>query len=90
MSERGWDRTCNQWIQHQTFHSFHTLLYSPHRFRHGDAVNSIKQAINISDLKAISMNLVRANLQITNNVYGILSNRDIKEKITKIGKNNNQ
>jgi integrase len=60
--------------------------YSPHKFRHGHAVYSLKLANTISDLKAISMNLMHSDLKITDGVYAILSDTDVKEKISNLNK----
>jgi len=59
---------------------------SPHQFRHGHAVYAIKQAQNVGDLKAVSQNLMHANLSITDGVYGILSESDIAERISSHGR----
>ena len=56
--------------------------HSPHKFRHGNAVYSLKQAKDIAELKAVSQNLMHSNLSITDGVYGMLSDRDIKGRIT--------
>jgi integrase len=61
--------------------------HSPHKFRHGHAVCAIKLAKDITELKAISQNLMHRNLSITDGIYGILSDRDIKAKITLLGNN---
>jgi site-specific recombinase XerC len=55
--------------------------HSPHKFRHGNAVYSLKHAKDISALKAVSQNLMHANLSVTDGVYGILDEMDVKEKI---------
>jgi integrase len=59
--------------------------HSPHKFRHGNAVYSLKQARNVPELKAISQNLMHSNLNITDGVYGILSDSDTKSFIAKLG-----
>jgi integrase len=43
--------------------------HSPHKFRHGNAVYSLKQAKDIASLKAISQNLMHSNLSITDGIY---------------------
>ena len=63
-------------------HKYH----SPHKFRHGNAVESIKRCKTVTELKAISQNLMHSNLSITDGVYGILSKNDVKEIITGLGK----
>jgi len=55
--------------------------YSPHKFRHGHAVYALKLAKDIAELKAVSQNLMHANLSITDGVYGILSEMDVKRQI---------
>ena len=60
--------------------------HSPHKFRHGHAVYALKQAKDIPALKAISQNLMHANLSITDGVYGILSDMDVKAQIQNLGK----
>lgn len=59
--------------------------HSPHKFRHGNAVYSIKLAKDIAALKAVSQNLMHSNLSITDGVYGILSDSDIREQISALG-----
>lgn len=60
--------------------------HSPHKFRHGHAVYSLKQAITITDLKAISQNLNHASIKTTDQIYSILSEDDVKERISGFGK----
>jgi len=59
---------------------------SPHQFRHGHAVYALKQAQDVADLKAVSMNLMHSKLSITDGVYGIMSQRDISKRIQGLGK----
>jgi hypothetical protein len=58
----------------------------PHEFRHGNAVYSLKNAKDVSALKAVSQNLMHANLSITDGVYGILSENDVQKQIRNLGK----
>jgi len=58
--------------------------HSPHKFRHGFAVFALKHADNIGQLKAISQNLMHANISITDGIYGGLSDSDINEQITSL------
>lgn len=62
----------------------------PHSLRHGHAVYSIQQSKDISDLKAISMNLMHENLQVMDGVYGIFSGVDIQKRINNLGKENSK
>ena len=59
--------------------------HSPHKFRHGNAVYSIKLAKDMGQFKAISQNLMHSNLSITDGVYGILSSEDVGNKIKNLG-----
>lgn len=42
--------------------------HSPHKFRHGHAVYALKMAKYVSTLKAVSQNLMHADLSITDGV----------------------
>jgi len=42
-------------------------------------------AKEIAGLKAVSQNLMHSNLSITDGVYGILSQIDVREQISRIG-----
>lgn len=63
--------------------------HSPHKFRHGHAVYALKMAKDIQALKAISQNLMHSNISITDGVYGILSDNDVRGQIVTLGKNVN-
>lgn len=60
--------------------------HSPHKFKHGFAVYALSNAKDIATLKAISQNLIHANLSVTDGVYGILSDTDVKKNIAMLGK----
>jgi len=60
--------------------------HSPHKFRHGHAVYSLKNAKTIAALKAVSQNLMHSNLSITDGIYGILSDMDVQKEISSLGK----
>jgi hypothetical protein len=62
-------------------------IISLHKFRHGNAVYSLQQAKDIAQLKAASQNLMHSNLSITDGVYGIMSNTDVKRQIANLGNN---
>ena len=61
--------------------------HSPHKFRHGFAVYTLKLAKDIGELKAISQNLMHANISITDGIYGMLSDIDVKNRITGLNEN---
>ncbi len=58
---------------------------SPHKFRHGHAVYGLKAAKDISDLKAVSMNLMHGSIGITDSIYAVLSDKDVQERIARLG-----
>lgn len=60
--------------------------HSPHKFRHGNAVYSLKRAKDIPALKAVSQNLMHSNISITDGVYGILNENDVKSKLLNLEK----
>jgi integrase len=60
-------------------------IISPHKFRHGHAVYAVKMAKDVSALKAVSQNLTHENLSITDGVYGVLSETDVRQQIATLG-----
>jgi integrase len=60
--------------------------HSPHKFRHGHAVYASRIAQNPSELKAVSQNLMHSSLSVTDGIYNILSDTDLAERITNLGK----
>jgi integrase len=57
----------------------------PHLFRHGHALYGLKQATTLEEFKAVSMNLMHANMGITDGVYGMLSATDVKTVRERLG-----
>ncbi len=58
---------------------------SPHKFRHGHAVYGLQQAVSMADYKAVSQNLMHANLGITDSIYAMLSDADVSSRIANLG-----
>jgi len=58
---------------------------SPHKFRNGHAVYGLKAARDVSDLKAVSMNLMHSTIGITDQIYAVPTDRDMQERIAKLG-----
>lgn len=56
--------------------------HSPHKFRHGFAVYALKKAQDMGDFKAISQNMMHSNLSVTDDIYGIFSEGEVKNRIT--------
>jgi len=59
--------------------------HSPHKVRHGHVVYALKMAKDVSALKAVSQNLMHENLSITDGVYGVLSETDVRQQIATLG-----
>jgi integrase len=59
--------------------------HSPHKFRHGHAVYALRMAQDVAALKAVSQNLMHQNLTVTDGVYGVLSDVDVKRQIGLLG-----
>jgi integrase len=55
---------------------------SAHKFRHGHAVWALQQAETMADYKAISQNLMHANISITDGIYAMLRSTDVRQRIT--------
>ena len=58
---------------------------SPHKLRHGHVVYALKQARNMAELKAISLNVMHASVTITDQVYGKLVDNDVRRIISGLG-----
>jgi integrase len=67
------------------FRRVNLRYHSPHKFRHGNAVYSLKQCQDVADFKAVSQNLMHSNLSITDGVYGMLSEGDVGQRIAHLG-----
>ncbi len=59
----------------------------PHRFRHGHAVYGLLHARDMADYKAVSSNLMHADITITDEIYAPLLTREVKGRIASLGKN---
>lgn len=60
-----------------------------HKFRHGHAVYALSNAKDITALKAINPNMMHANLSVTDGVYGILAEKDVRKEILRLGQKTN-
>jgi len=56
-------------------------VINPHTFGHGLAVYNTQQAKNISDQKAISINLMHSDSEITDGIYSIQINIELRNRI---------
>jgi integrase len=59
--------------------------HSSHKFRHGHAVFGLQNSKDIADLKAVSQNLMHANLSTTDGVYGMFSVDGVGKRIANLG-----
>lgn len=57
---------------------------SPHKLRHGHTVYALKRAHNVSQLKAVSQNIMHASLVTTDSIYGRLINDDVHDIIASL------
>ncbi len=74
-------RDLRKWLK-----KFGLPYHSPHKFRHGHAVYALSMAKDVAALKAVSQNLMRENLTVTDGVYGVLSERDVRRQIASLGR----
>jgi integrase len=58
---------------------------SAHKLRHGHGVYGVKKAKDIAQLKAISQNLMHANIGITDGIYGKLAEDDLADILSGFG-----
>jgi integrase len=54
---------------------------SPHKFRHGHAVYGLQHASTMADYKAVSMNLMHHDIEITDSIYAPILTDEVKERI---------
>jgi hypothetical protein len=53
-------------------------------------VYALKQAQDVADLKAVSQNLMHASLTTTDSIYSVLTENDVGDRISSLGKNGSQ
>lgn len=58
---------------------------SPHKIRHGHGVYGVKNARDMGQLKAISQNMMHANVGITDGIYGKLAEDELGEILSNFG-----
>ncbi|HML40391.1 MAG TPA: site-specific integrase [Bellilinea sp.] len=57
---------------------------SPHKLRHGFSVYALKRATTPAQMKAISQNLMHANMGITDGIYARMVGNDVKDIISSL------
>ena len=60
--------------------------YSPHKFRHAHIHYGLERSKTMADYKAVSMNVMHASMDTTDEVYSRLDNEEIKARIQNIDK----
>ena len=60
--------------------------HSPHKFRHGHVHYGLEHSENIADFKAVSMNAMHSNMEVTDTFYSVLKDDDIKKRISNLNK----
>ncbi len=60
--------------------------HSPHKFRHGHIQYGLKQAKGIADYKAVSLNVLHANMEITDQFYSNINDGEVQNRISALGK----
>ena len=58
---------------------------TPHKFRHGHALYGLNRSRDMSDYKAVSMNLMHSDIGITDSVYAVLSDQAMQDRIARLG-----
>jgi integrase len=59
---------------------------SPHAFRHGHIHYGLEHAETMADFKAVSLNVMHSNIQITDAVYSRLSVEEVHTRVERLGK----
>jgi len=59
---------------------------SVHNFRHGFAVYGLKAAKDMADMEAVSKNLMHKSLKVTLEVYAVLGEGDVRDRIVKLAR----
>jgi integrase len=74
-------RDFEKWLQQEGL-----PYHSPHKFRHGHVHYGLALSKNVADYKAVSMNVMHASMDITDKVYSVLQNDDVKSRISALNK----
>jgi hypothetical protein len=59
--------------------------HSPHKFRHGHIQFGLAHSRTIADYKAVSLNVMRASMEITDEIYSRLDEKEERERIELLG-----
>jgi integrase len=71
---------------HDVCESAGVAYKSPHKIRHGFGVYGVKNAKDMGQMKAISQNMMHANMGITDGLYGKLAEEDLGDIMSSFGR----
>jgi hypothetical protein len=60
--------------------------YSPHKFSHGHIQYGLANSETIADYKAVSLNVMHASMEITDEFYSVLNDDELQSRISTLGK----
>ena len=61
----------------------------PHALRHGHAVWALSNAGSVADLKAVSQNLMHKSLFTTDEIYGMLTDSETRQRVVNLAEREN-
>lgn len=61
-------------------------VHSPHKFRHGHVHYGMQHAKTAADMKAVSLNVGHSDIKTTDQIYSVLGNDEIKNRISTLNK----
>jgi site-specific recombinase XerC len=59
--------------------------HSPHKFRHGHIQYGLALSKTVADFKAVSLNVMHASMEITDEIYSRLDEKEVRIRIEKLG-----
>jgi integrase len=68
------------------FESANLTYHSPHKFRHGHIQFGAAHAKTVADFKAVSMNVMHASMEITDEFYSNLNDGELENRISSLNK----
>jgi len=64
--------------------------HSPHKFRHGHIQYGLARSKTIADYKAVSLNVMHASMDITDEIYSRLDEKEVRSRIEQLGVDNSK
>jgi hypothetical protein len=62
------------------------LYHSPHKFRHGHIQYGLSKSKTVADFKAVSLNVMHASMEITDEFYSNLNDGELENRISSLNK----